>query len=111
MNKGDTISFTLDFLIDGEQPLEKNAYHEMELQLNEEGGTRKNIKLLYSTGDIQWDDDLEKYVVSLTQEQTFMLPNKMEYQLRILDEESNEIYSSQIGRFCLGDALSKMILE
>ena len=110
-NKGDTISFTLDFLIDGKTPLEKDAYHEMELQLNEEGGTRKNIKLLLSAGQIQWDDDLGKYVVSLTQDQTFMLPNRMEYQLRILDEESEEIYSSKIGYFCLGDVLSKTVLE
>lgn len=111
MNKGDTISFTLDFLIDGEQPLQKDAYYEMELQLNEEGGTRKNIKLLYSTGQIKWDDDLEKYVVSLSQEETFRLSNRMDYQLRILDEESEEIYSSEIGHFCLGDVLSKTILE
>lgn len=111
MNKGDTISFTLDFLIDGKDPLEKDAYYEMELQLNEEGGTTKNIKLLYSTGQIAWDDDLSKYVVSLTQEDTFKLPNRMAYQLRILDEESEEIYSSQIGHFCLGDVLSKTVLE
>ena len=110
-NKGDTLSFTLDFLIDGQDPLEKDAYHEMELQLNEEGGSRKNIKLLLSTGQIQWDDDLGKYVVSLSQEETFRLPNRMAYQLRILDEVSEEVYSSQIGHFCLGDVLSKKILE
>ena len=111
MNKGDTISLVLDFLIDNKDPLEKDAYHEMELQLNEEGGTRKSIKLLLSTGDIEWDDELGKYVVSLTQEQTFKLPNNMEYQLRILDELSEEVYSSCIGHFCLGDVLSKKVLE
>lgn len=111
MNKGDTISFVLDFLIDYDTPLEKDAYSEIELQFNEEDGTRKNIKLLLSENQIQWDDDLEKYVAYLSQEDTFMLPNVVSYQLRILDKDSDEVYSSEIGHIKLGEVLSNTILK
>ena len=110
MNRGDTLSFVLDFSVNFE-PLEKDAYSEIELQINEEGGTRKNLKLLLSKGDIQWDDEQGKYIVTLSQEDTFGLPNEMSYQLRLLSADSDEVYSSPIGHFRLGDVLSKKVLE
>lgn len=110
MNKGDSISFALDFLMDYE-PLQRDAYSEIELQFNEEGGTRKNIKLLLSKGQITWDEDLEKYVAKLSQEETFKFPDITSYQLRILDKDTNEVYSSEIGYIRIGDVLSNMVLQ
>lgn len=109
MNKGDTISFILDYTYNGE-PLGENDFSEIELQFNEEWGTHKNVKLLMSKGSITWDNDIGKFVAKLDQCQTIGLTGVVSYQLRLLDAENNEVASSSIGYFTLGDSLSKKVL-
>lgn len=107
MNKGDTIRLILDYSIN-EDPIEEGQFDDLELQLNRDSFGKFHLKKLLSQGDIIWDTDLGKYVCYLSQEETFKLPNQVEYQLRCYDD--NSVISSGIGRFCIGDTLSKEVL-
>lgn len=112
-NKGDTLQLTLNYTING-TPLEKDAYDEIELQLNSQTN-RNSVKLLMSEGDIGYDVSTSKYVVFLSQAQTFKLKQNelnedsdIEYQIRILI--GTKVISSDIGTFILGPVLSKKVL-
>lgn len=114
MNKGDTLQITLNYTING-TPLEKDAYDDIELQLNSQSGTN-SVKLLLSAGDISYDDSTSKYKTFLSQSQTFKLKQSalnetsdIEYQLRILI--GTKVISSSVGTFTLGPVLSKKVLE
>ena len=107
MNKGDTIRLILDYSIN-DAPIEENQFEELELQLNKDSFGKYNIKKLLSTGGIFWDTNLSKYVSFLSQEESFKLPNKVDYQLRCYNDGS--VISSCIGHFIIGDILSKEVL-
>ncbi len=107
MNKGDSIRLVLDFSVNGKE-IEQDQFEEIELQLNNEGYSRYNVKFLLSQGDMEWDEELSKYVVLLPQEETLKLPGTVEYQLRCYKDGT--VISSNIGRFCLGDILSRRVL-
>ena len=108
-NKGSTLNLILDFTFDDE-PLYEDQFVEMELQLNEESGCKKSVKLLLSEGGIRWSEDEGKYVAYLTQEDTIDLPDIIAYQLRAMEEDSNEVYTWPIGHFSMDGILSKKIL-
>ena len=107
MNRGDTIRIYLDFELDG-QPLEKDVYDEIELQLNEDK-TINALKLKMTDDRILWDDEQGKYYVDITQEESFKLKNPFRYQLRIMNADA--VVSSGIGSMNIGDVLSKEVLK
>jgi hypothetical protein len=113
-NKGDTLSLILDYTIN-DKPLEKDAYDEIELQLNSQSN-KNSVKLLYTNNEIIYDDATTKYQASLSQSQTFQLKqdelntdSEIEYQLRIL--LATNVISSAVGTFTLGPVLSSKVLE
>lgn len=105
-NQGDTIKLILDFTYNG-QPLVQGAYAEMELQF-EPQNREKSLKLTLTGGDIVWDSTESKYVANLTQAMTFNLPTSAKYQLRL--KIGNEVRSSDIGIYYIGEALSSKVL-
>ncbi len=107
MNKGDSIRLVLDFSVNGKE-IEQEQFEEIELQLNKEGYGRYYVKLLLSQGDMEWDEELSKYVAFLPQEETLRLPEIVNYQLRCYKDDT--VISSDIGHFHLGDVLSRRIL-
>ena len=107
MNKGDTIRLILDYSIN-EDPITEGQFDDLELQLNKDAFGKFHLKKLLSQNDITWDAELGKYVCHLSQEETFNLPNVVEYQLRCYDDGS--VVSSRIDRFFIGDTLSKEVL-
>ena len=107
MNKGDSIRLVLDYSVNAKE-IEKDQFEEIELQLNKESFGKYHIKLLLSRGEIECDDEIKKYVAFLPQEESYKLPNKVDYQLRCYDNGS--VISSNIGFFFLGDILSKEML-
>lgn len=113
-NKGDTLQLTLNYTLNG-NALEKDAYDDMELQLNSQSGSN-SVKLLLSNGDIGYDESSSKYKAFLSQAQTFKLKqselnedSEIEYQLRILI--GTKVISSGVSTFTLGPVLSKKVLE
>lgn len=107
MNKGDSLRLILDFSINGKE-IEQDQFEELELQLNKESYGKYHVKLLLSQGDMEWDDSISKYVAFLPQEETFKLPDIVDYQLRCYKDDS--VISSNIGRFRLGEILSRRML-
>lgn len=107
MNKGDTLRLILDFSVAGKE-ITEDQFDEIELQLNPESYGKYNIKLLKSKGEIAWDSELNKFVGFITQENSFKLSDHNEYQLRCYMNGS--VISSNIGHFCLGDVLSRMVI-
>jgi len=107
MNKGDSIRLILDYSVNAKE-IQEGQFEDIELQLNKESFGQYHIKLALSQGDMAWDENLKKYVAFLPQEESYKLPNVVEYQLRCYNEGS--VVSSNIGRFFLGDILSKEML-
>ena len=107
MNKGDSIRLILDYSVNGKE-IKKDQFEDLELQLNKESFGKYHIKLVLSRGEMAWDEDLQKYVAFLPQEESFKLPNKVDYQLRCYNNGS--VISSNIGFFFMGDILSKEML-
>ncbi len=110
MNKGDTISLILNFQLNNED-FNPSMFDEIELQLNEESGVFNNLKLLMSTGDIEWDDSIGKYVAYIPQNKSFKLSEISSYQIRVLLKDSDEVTSSDIYSISFGGVLSKKILK
>ena len=117
MNRGDTAYLMLNYTINGE-PLVDGAYQEIELQINKQG--TDSIKKLLSTGEIKWgmieyeEEDKTKtftgYYCTLSQNETFSLRDGSSYvQLRVL--VNDEVGSSDISYFDIGQTLSKKVLE
>ena len=109
MNKGDTLRLDFDFVDDEGNPLTKNQFEEMELQLNPDKIGVYSMKFLLSAGDILWDDDEQKYYVLISQEDSLHLPNIVLYQLRCMD--SGLVISSDVSSFDLGKCLSRNALN
>lgn len=117
-NKGDTIYLILNYEVNGHS-LEKDAYQEIELQINVQGSFN-SIKKLLSDNSIAWgtiqyidDDNVEQtftgYFAYLSQEETFKLSNKTaNVQLRIMID--NKVGSSAISDINVGNTLSKKVL-
>lgn len=116
-NQGDTACLILNYQLNG-QPLEENAYDEIEFQINPQDNAN-SIKKLLSKGEIEWEtvdyeeDDVQKqftgYVTYLSQEETFTLRRgTSECQIRIL--VGDEVGSSDITDLSLGRVLSKKVL-
>lgn len=120
MNRGDTAYLMLNYTING-NPLVEGAYEEIELQLNPQLATFKQVKKLLSKGEIEWetmsyiDDEghsqtFTGYIARLTQEETFLLnEGNVQAQLRIL--WGDDVGSSAISSFILGEVLSNEVLR
>lgn len=113
MNKGDSIRLILDYSIKGKE-IQKDQFDEIELQLNRESFGKYNVKLLLSEGDMAWNDDIQKYVAFLPIEESFKMPNEVDYQLIVYNNVTDasgktfrSAVSSRIGRFFLGDILPR----
>ena len=119
MNRGDTAYLMLNYTINGD-PLQENAYQEIELQINRQSSS-DSIKKLLSDNSIRWGtltyEDNEGhtqsftgYYASLSQEETFSLSaGKSNVQLRIM--VNDEVGSSDVSSFDLGQVLSTKVLE
>lgn len=113
MNRGDTVCLMLNYKING-QDLVRDAYDEIELQINNESSS-KAIKKLLSNGGIKWSTidysggTFTGYVVNLTQEETFKLATgQSTVQLRI--KLNGQVGSSENSTFDLGAVLSTKVL-
>lgn len=100
MNKGDTITIILDYNLDG-NPLQKDAYDEIEFTIGEQVYTLSN-------GKITWNEEEGKYLIDLSQEETFNLPNIVKYQVRI--KYSGDVTSSDVETLRIGNTISKVVL-
>lgn len=110
MNKGDTLRLNLDFIDDDGNPIAEGQYSEMELQLNPDRIGVFSMKFLLSEGDIQWDEETSQYFVLIDQEDSFKLPNHVQYQLRCMNDDG-VVISSEVSSFCIGNVLSSNILS
>ncbi len=119
MNRGDTTFLILNYKLNGHD-LEKDAYQEIELQINQQGNFNSVKKLLSDEsivwGEVQYldEDNVEHtftgYYAFLTQEETFKLTRgKANVQLRIMID--GEVGSSAISDIEIGNALSSKILN
>lgn len=118
MNRGDTTHLILNYQINGED-LQKDAYEEIELQINKQGSFN-SVKKKMSLGEIVYGDvtyiseGIEKtftgYYTQLTQEETFKLSSgKSNVQLRIM--VNDEVGSSAISDITIGNTLSSEVLN
>lgn len=119
-NRGDTAYLLLNYTLNGE-PLQQDAYQEIEFQINKQGNLNA-IKKLYSTGDIFWSSDFTYvdeegqeqsfvgYVCKLSQEETFALSDGIsDVQLRVM--LNDEVGSSAYSQLDIGKVLSRKVLE
>lgn len=103
MNKGDTLTISLGYTING-QPIASDQFEEIEFQINSEGGSCSH-KYLLSKGDIYWDQETEKYKVDIKETESFRFTDTIKYQTRFFDGVN--VISSAIGTMNIGDALSR----
>lgn len=106
INQGDTLTFTIGQLLDG-KPIEKGQCDEIELQLGEYD-SEGSINLTLSRNEIKWSEALQCYYAKLDQEQTFALPKRVRYQVRVRVDEN--VGSEKIGTFEIGKTLSRRII-
>lgn len=100
-NRGDTMELILDYVVDG-IPLEEYEPAEIEFSI---GPKRYTL----TDGDITIDEDTGKYMVFVSQEDTFAMSNNVtEYQLRV--KKGIEVGSESIQRIPIGRTISKEIL-
>ena len=118
-NRGDKVYLLIGYKVNG-QDMQKDAYEEIELQINKQSDFR-SVKKLLSTGDIFWGenltylDDKEQeqlftgYVCALSQEDTFKISDGISnVQLRVMVDK--EVGSSSFQDIDLGSVLSDKIL-
>lgn len=105
-NRGDTLSIVLDYQFNGKD-IEEGQFDEMEFQIGPQSNTNSR-KFLLSQDEIYWDDDEECYCVDLSQADTFALPRRFKYQLRVLKD--GEVVSSDISHATVGEVLSSNVL-
>ena len=115
MRQGDTVSLLLKYQLNGED-LQKDAYDEIELQINKEGSS-KAIKKLLSNGGIKWGTVVEEdgseftgYYVDLNQSETFaLIAGQSQVQLRVKSKDG-QVGSSPESMMSLGTTLSNKVL-
>ena len=113
-NRGDTLCLSLKYKVNGEDMV-KDAYEEIEFQINN-AKSQKAIKKLLSNGGIVWDTVMEEtgdmftgYVVKLDQSETFSLvAGPSQVQLRV--KMNGQVGSSKESTFSLGSVLSDKVL-
>lgn len=105
--QGETLPLYFDYTLD-DTPLVDANVGNIEFQILDEGAEGA-LKLTLEGGRITEDEDAGMYVATLTQAETFALPQTCRYQLKILDASGDAI-ADDIGTFTLGKALSKTVL-
>lgn len=100
MNKGDTSYITLDYTVDG-TPLEEYDADEIEFYI---GSSQYRL----STGDIVLDPETNKYIIFLTQNNTFKFDKSTSYQIRIRKNEF--VVSDNIRKLRFGDVISRTVI-
>lgn len=107
MNKGDAQYVVLSVNIDG-KPLEKDFADNIELTFNSQA-TAYCVQKSLKKGTIVWSEDDQKYIVFLTQMDTFKMKNGVNtWQLRV--SKDRNVISTTIGSFMLGDVNSKEVI-
>ena len=110
--QGETLPLYFDYTIDGTplEDIEEGVIGEIEFQILDEGA-KGALRLTKSGGRIAIDSGVGgsgKYMATLTQQETFALPQTVRYQIRIKD--GDDVIADDIGVFTLGKALSKTVL-
>lgn len=100
-NKGDTLDFELAYTVDGE-PIVEGQFAEIEFSI---GPKRYTL----TDGDITWDNEIEKYILSIGQADSFALGGIADYQIRF-KTAAGKVISSSINKFVLGGTISKTVI-
>lgn len=100
MNKGDTSYITLDYTVDG-VPLEEYGADEIEFYIG-------NSQYRLSQGEIELDPETNKYILFLTQDDTFTFNKATTYQIRVRKNEY--VSSDNIKKLKFGDAISRTVI-
>ena len=107
MNRGDATVISLDITIDDE-PIEQDYADDVEVTFNPQCGSNCVQKSLKDE-TIYWDATTSKYLMFLTQEDTYKLKTGANtVQLRVLKDDI--VTSTAINTFFLGNVNSKEIL-
>ena len=108
MNRGDAKIMSLNIKIAG-VPIEQGFADEIELTINPQN-TQNCVKKKLSDETIEWDSTRQKYIVFLTQEDTFkLIVGNNSYQLRV--KKGNDVISSTIKYIKFGRTNSTEVLE
>ena len=97
---GNTLDILLDYTVDGEA-ITEGSCDELEFTFGESRYT-------LTGGGIVWSAYDSAYMVSLTQEETFALPDVVKYQLRV--KKGNKVGGSDISYLNVDDSLSQEVL-
>lgn len=97
---GDTLDIVLGYKVNGEAIYEGSC-EELEFYF---GGNR----FLLTDGTIVWSVADAAYMVSMTQEETFALPDIVQYQLRV--KKGGKVGSSDISYLNVDDSISREVL-
>lgn len=107
--QGETLKLFFKYTLN-DVPIEElsTAPANIECQILDEGAVGA-IKLTKTGGRISIPSGGTYYEATLTQAETFALPQTVKYQFKILDTDGNAI-ADDVGVFTLGKALSKTTL-
>ena len=110
IHQGDSYPIYLEYYVNDE-PL-KNEYADLEFTIKalDQNGVSRTLQFYLSNDEIKWDEDEEKFYITLAQEETFLFDERIKYQLRIF-LENGDVYADDGNCTPIGKALSKRVLE
>lgn len=100
VNHGDTIYIELNYTVNG-LPLNEYTWDDIEFMFG-------SLRFSLTGNTVAYDETDHCYYVFITQQQTFSLPDIIEYQLRLYKD--NEVISTKVQRMPLGKVLSTTVL-
>lgn len=100
IHHGDTLEIILNYKVNGKS-IYKDMCDELEFYFGSICSTLTN-------GRIVWSDDYDSYMVNITQEESFNLPDIIAYQLRV--KMNNKVGGSKLSFLRLDDTISERIL-
>lgn len=115
-NRGDTIDVSLAYTIDGE-PITEGQFDEIEVYIGENRYTLEGETISTTVGNtttteiihqIVWDSELGMYTIFVSQEDSFKLTTKTEYQVRF--KLGTKVFSSNIKYMPIGKTLSNEVI-
>ena len=110
IHQGDSYRVYLEYFVNDE-PI-KNEYADLEFTINaiNQNGVSQTIQFYLSKDEIKWDDEEEKFYISLSQEETFLFNERIKYQLRVY-LSNGDVYADDGNCTKIGKALSKKVLD
>ncbi len=107
-NRGDTIDVSLAYTIDGE-PITEGQFDEIEVYIGENRYTLTGETVNNEvTHQIVWDSEQGMYTIFVSQEDSFKLTTKTEYQVRF--KLGTKVFSSNIKYMPIGKTLSNEVI-